>query len=57
MLEVMEFVAVSGTYDLLVTVSAETIEQLNAAVDRIGLLDGVERTVSQIIMARRFRRP
>lgn len=54
--EIVSFVAVSGVYDLMATVSAETIEQLNAVIDRIGLIDGVERTMSQIVMARRFRR-
>jgi len=54
--EVAGFVAVSGAYDLMATVAAETIHQLNAAIDQIGLLEGVERTMSQIVMARRFRR-
>lgn len=54
--EVVSFVAVSGIYDLMATLQADTIERLNAAVDRIGLLDGIERTMSQVVMAQRFRR-
>jgi DNA-binding Lrp family transcriptional regulator len=54
--EIVGIVAVSGVYDLMITIVSETIDQLNSAIDRIGVLEGVERTMSQIVMARRYRR-
>jgi DNA-binding Lrp family transcriptional regulator len=48
--------SVSGPYDLLAVVAAPSIAQLDALIDRIGGLDGVERTTSAIVLSTRFDR-
>jgi DNA-binding Lrp family transcriptional regulator len=42
--------------DLIATVEAETAAKLDAALDRIGHLAGVARTVSSIILSEKFSR-
>lgn len=54
--EVRELHAVSGTVDMIAIVGAASTEIINRVIDRIGLLDGVERTISAIILSTRFRR-
>jgi DNA-binding Lrp family transcriptional regulator len=48
--------SVSGVYDMIVEVSAASIEELDHVLDDIGLIDGVERTTSSIILSTRIRR-
>ena len=48
--------SVSGPFDLLAIVAAASIGELDAVIDRIGLLDGVERTTSAIVLSTRFER-
>ena len=48
--------SVSGPYDLLAVVAAPSIAQLDALIDRIGALDGVERTTSAIVLSTRIDR-
>jgi DNA-binding Lrp family transcriptional regulator len=48
--------AISGEYDLIAVVEAETVSQLNSLIDQIGALDGVERTTSSIILATKILR-
>jgi DNA-binding Lrp family transcriptional regulator len=48
--------SVSGPYDLLAVVAAPSIAQLDALIDRIGGLDGVERTTSAIVLSTRIDR-
>jgi DNA-binding Lrp family transcriptional regulator len=43
--------AISGEYDMIAVVEAEGVSALNDVVDRIGLLDGVEKTTTAILMA------
>lgn len=43
--------AISGEYDMIAVIEAEGVAALNAVVDRIGLLDGVEKTTTSILMA------
>lgn len=54
--EVFELVAISGDYDLLAIVKADSLAKLNQVIDRIGMLDGVERTNSAIVLETKFRR-
>lgn len=54
--EVRELHAVSGGHDLVAVVQTSSLETLNAAMDRIGALEGVERTLSSIVLATKFRR-
>jgi len=48
--------SVSGVYDMIVEVSAASIEELDGVLDAIGEIEGVERTTSSIILSTRIRR-
>jgi DNA-binding Lrp family transcriptional regulator len=48
--------SVSGVYDMIVEVCAGSIEELDRVLDDIGLIEGVERTTSSIILSTRIRR-
>ncbi|QPB24421.1 Lrp/AsnC family transcriptional regulator [Rhizobium sp. 007] len=48
--------SVSGTFDLIAVLEAPSISELDQLVDRIGMIDGVERTLSSIIMSTRLSR-
>jgi DNA-binding Lrp family transcriptional regulator len=54
--EVRTVHSVSGTFDMIVVVEAPSIRDLDALLDRIGALDGVERTLSSIILSTRIDR-
>lgn len=54
--EVRTLHSVSGPFDLMAIVAAESIGELDAVIDRIGLLDGVERTTSAIVLSTRIER-
>lgn len=54
--QVRELHSVSGEYDMIAIASAANVAELDAAIDRIGLMPGVERTNSAIVLATRFRR-
>ncbi|TAJ59198.1 MAG: AsnC family transcriptional regulator, partial [Brevundimonas sp.] len=43
-------------FDLIVMVAAASIEELDRVLDDIGLIEGVERTTSSIILSTRIRR-
>ncbi len=43
--------AISGEYDMIALVEAEGVSTLNDVVDRIGMLEGVEKTTTSILMA------
>jgi DNA-binding Lrp family transcriptional regulator len=48
--------SVSGPFDLIAIVAAASIGELDALIDRIGQLDGVERTTSAIVLSTRIDR-
>ncbi len=48
--------AISGEYDLIALIEAETVSELNTLIDRIGALEGVERTTSSILLATKILR-
>jgi len=48
--------SVSGNFDMIVIVDAPSIRDLDALLDRIGAMDGVERTSSSIILSKRIDR-
>lgn len=48
--------SVSGNFDMIIVVEARSVSELDALVDRIGALDGVERTLSSIILSTRIER-
>ena len=54
--EVRTLHSVSGPFDLMAIVAAESIGELDGVIDRIGLLDGVERTTSAIVLSTRIER-
>jgi DNA-binding Lrp family transcriptional regulator len=54
--EVRSLHSVSGTFDLLAVVAALSIGELDALIDRIGSLDGVDRTTSAIVLSTRIDR-
>lgn len=54
--EVTTLHSVSGSFDLIAIIAAPSIAELDRLIDRIGGLDGVERTSSSIILATRISR-
>ncbi|HEX3810696.1 MAG TPA: Lrp/AsnC family transcriptional regulator [Rhizomicrobium sp.] len=48
--------AVSGAFDMMAVVEAETTAQMDSTLDRIGAANGVARTVSSIILSEKFSR-
>jgi DNA-binding Lrp family transcriptional regulator len=54
--EIKSCYSVSGAFDLIVFISAESALRLNQILDEIGNLDGVERTTSSIVLAVEFER-
>jgi DNA-binding Lrp family transcriptional regulator len=54
--EVRVLHSVSGPFDLIAVVAAASIGELDALIDRIGSLDGVERTTSAIVLSTRIQR-
>lgn len=45
---------VSGLYDLIALVRAETTEDIDTTLDNIGRLKGVEKTTSSIVLSTKF---
>jgi DNA-binding Lrp family transcriptional regulator len=56
MAEVRALSAVSGAYDMMAIVEADTPARMDAALDRIGKAHGVARTVSSIVLSEKFSR-
>lgn len=56
MVEVRTVHSVSGSFDMIVVVEAPSVAELDAVIDRIGALEGVERTMSSIILSTRVDR-
>lgn len=47
---------IAGDFDLIAVLTAETTEEIDAALDAIAALDDVERTQSSVILSEKFRR-
>ena len=54
--EVTTLHSVSGTFDLIAILAAPSIADLDSLIDLIGAIDGVERTLSSIILSTRISR-
>ena len=54
--EVRTLHSVSGVYDLIAIVAARSVGEMDAAIDRIGQLQGVDRTTSSIVLSTRIER-
>jgi DNA-binding Lrp family transcriptional regulator len=48
--------SVSGAFDMIAIVAALSIQELDKQIDQIGVLEGVERTMSSIILSTRIDR-
>lgn len=53
---VAQLFSVSGEYDLIAIVQAQSLEELSAVLDEIGNLEGVERTNSAVVLETKFKR-
>ena len=56
MREVRALYAVSGNYDLIAVIAADSTGKLSASLDHLAALEGVERTRSLVILETRFSR-
>lgn len=54
--QISHIYSMSGEYDLLATIQAQTLEKLNSILNMVCLLEGVERTNSSIILDTVFER-
>lgn len=48
--------SVSGSFDMIIVVEAPSVAELDAVIDTIGALKGVDRTMSSIILSTRIDR-
>jgi DNA-binding Lrp family transcriptional regulator len=54
--EIRELHSLSGAFDLVAIGAVPTIDGMDALIDRIGAIQGVERTVSSIVLSTKFER-
>ena len=54
--EVTSLFAISGQHDFIAIVGAPHVNRLNDLIDAIGMLEGVEKTTSSIILATKLQR-
>ena len=54
--EVRSLAAISGTFDMMAEVAAETTAKIDAVLDAIGRLKGVQKTMSSIVLSVKFQR-
>ncbi|MEO7244076.1 MAG: Lrp/AsnC family transcriptional regulator [Rubrivivax sp.] len=54
--ELRQLSSVSGEFDYLALLRTETTARLDALLDEIGAIDGVARTTSSVVLARRVDR-
>jgi DNA-binding Lrp family transcriptional regulator len=48
--------SVSGDVDMIAVAATDAVTEMDEVIDRIGALDGVERTTSSIILSTKFER-
>ncbi|MEZ5528764.1 MAG: Lrp/AsnC family transcriptional regulator [Porticoccaceae bacterium] len=48
--------SISGSYDLMAQVSCDTTAQLDQVIDEISTLDGVEKTLTSVVLGAKFQR-
>ncbi len=56
LVQVRQLHSVSGSFDMIVIVESPSISDLDMLIDRIGAMEGVERTLSSIILSTRIDR-
>jgi len=54
--EVRKLYTISGVYDLIAIVSTDSVQAMDRLLDRIGALEGVDRTQSAIVLSTRIDR-
>ena len=54
--EVRALSAISGAFDMMAEVAAETTAKIDAVLDAIGHLKGVQKTMSSIVLSVKFER-
>lgn len=54
--EVEQLQTISGSYDLLAFVRTDSTQSLDAVIDQLGELQGVEKTLSSVVLATKFQR-
>ena len=54
--EVKSLAAISGTFDLMAELAAEATSRIDAVLDAIGHLKGVQKTMSSIVLSVKFER-
>jgi len=54
--EVRSLAAISGTFDMMAEVAAETTARIDTILDAIGHLKGVQKTMSSIVLSVKFER-
>ncbi len=54
--EISAIYAISGEYDIIALVEAADSIEMNELINRIGMLDGIERTTTSIILAAKLER-
>jgi len=54
--QVRELHSVSGPYDLVALAVTSSVGEIDVLTDRIGALEGVERTTSSIVLSTKFER-
>jgi DNA-binding Lrp family transcriptional regulator len=48
--------SVSGPFDLIALIAAPSVAEVDQVIDAIGMLEGVDRTTSSIVMSTKFDR-
>jgi DNA-binding Lrp family transcriptional regulator len=56
MVSVDALYAISGEYDLIARVSVDSTDDMDTTLDTIGLMEGIEKTRSSIILSTKFER-
>jgi DNA-binding Lrp family transcriptional regulator len=54
--EVRQLYSVSGGVDMIALCEAETVAEMDRVIDRIGMVEGVQRTTSAILLSTRISR-
>ncbi|MBU6950633.1 MULTISPECIES: Lrp/AsnC family transcriptional regulator [unclassified Hahella] len=54
--EVRSLYTINGQYDFIALIRAETTEQIDEVLDHIGEIEGIEKTMSSIVLSTKFER-
>ncbi len=54
--EVESLSAISGTYDMMAVIAAQSVQDIDRVLDLLGQVQGVERTMSSLVLSDKFRR-